>query len=78
MTKTKYLEIEEVLKDIGKSVNLTMVELDLFLWYIETGKILKRLKINHIYKDFLYLNIILLLDKKNDSKKIPSSFPSTR
>ena len=41
MTKTKYLEIEDILKDIGKSANLSMAELDLYLWYMETGKILK-------------------------------------
>jgi len=41
MTKKKYLEIEEILKKIGKKVNLNMAELDLYLWYLETGKILK-------------------------------------
>ncbi|NVM37752.1 MAG: N-glycosylase/DNA lyase, partial [Candidatus Lokiarchaeota archaeon] len=41
MTKTKYLEIEDTLKTIGKKVNLNMAELDLYLWYLETGKILK-------------------------------------
>jgi len=41
MTKPKYLEIEEILKTIGNRVNLNMAELDLYLWYLETGKILK-------------------------------------
>ncbi len=41
MTKTKYFEIEETLKTIGNEVNLNMAELDLYLWYLETGKILK-------------------------------------
>ena len=41
MTKTKYLEIEEILKTIGNKVNLSLAELDLYLWYLETGKILK-------------------------------------
>jgi len=41
MTKTKYLEIEELLKSIGNKLNLNMAELDLYLWYLETGKILK-------------------------------------
>lgn len=41
MTKTKYLEIEEILKTIGNKVDLNMAELDLYLWYLETGKILK-------------------------------------
>ena len=41
MTKKKYLEIEEILKEIGKQLNLNLAELDLYLWYMETGKILK-------------------------------------
>ena len=41
MTKKKYLEIENILKKLAKETNLTLAELDLYLWYIETGKILK-------------------------------------
>lgn len=41
LTKKKYLEIEEKLREIGKKTNLTLAELDLYLWYMETGKILK-------------------------------------
>lgn len=41
MTKKKYLEIEEILKNVGYRLNLNMAELDLYLWYLETGKILK-------------------------------------
>ncbi|MFX1380354.1 MAG: N-glycosylase/DNA lyase [Promethearchaeota archaeon] len=41
LTKTKYLEIETVLKSIGNKLNLNMAELDLYLWFLETGKILK-------------------------------------
>ena len=41
ITKNKYLEIEEMLKKIAKETNLTLAELDLYLWYMETGKILK-------------------------------------
>src|SRR4030042_5431049 len=41
ITKNKYLEIEKILKTIAKKTNLTLAELDLYLWYIETGKILK-------------------------------------
>jgi N-glycosylase/DNA lyase len=41
MTKKKYLEIEIVLKTIGEQTNLNLAELDLYLWYQETGKILK-------------------------------------
>ena len=41
LTKTKYLEIEKILKGIGDKLNLNLAELDLYLWYLETGKILK-------------------------------------
>ena len=41
LSKKRYLEIEEILKDIAKQTNLTLAELDLYLWYMETGKILK-------------------------------------
>ena len=41
LTKNKYLEIEEKLRKLGKKTDLTLGELDLYLWYMETGKILK-------------------------------------
>jgi N-glycosylase/DNA lyase len=41
LTKMKYLEIENFLMKIAKKLNLSLAELDLYLWYIETGKILK-------------------------------------
>ena len=41
MTKMKYLEIEELLKDIAERLGLNLAELDLYLWFLETGKILK-------------------------------------
>ncbi len=41
LTKRKYLEIENILRDIARETNLTLAELDLYLWYIEAGKILK-------------------------------------
>lgn len=41
MTRKKYLEIEKVLKQIAQKSNLTLAELDLYLWYMETSKILK-------------------------------------
>jgi len=37
----KYLEIENLLKEIAQKTNLSLGELDLYLWYQETGKILK-------------------------------------
>jgi len=41
VTKKRYLEIEDVLKNIALRLNLNLAELDLYLWYIETGKVLK-------------------------------------
>lgn len=41
LTKSRYLEIERLFMNIGKKVNLTLAELDLYLWYMETSKILK-------------------------------------
>jgi len=41
LTKKKYLEIEELLRTLAKKTDLTLAELDLYLWYMETGKILK-------------------------------------
>ncbi len=41
ITKNKYLKIEKILEKIAKKANLTLAELDLYLWYMETGKILK-------------------------------------
>ena len=41
LTKARYLEIEKVLSKIAEKLNLTLGELDLFLWYLETGKVLK-------------------------------------
>lgn len=41
LTKRKYLEIEDLLRKIARKSNLNLAELDLYLWYMETGKILK-------------------------------------
>ncbi len=41
LTKKKYLEIEGILKELADKVNLSLAELDLYLWYMETGKVLK-------------------------------------
>jgi len=41
LTKRRYLEIEDILREIATKSNLTLAELDLYLWYMETGKILK-------------------------------------
>ena len=41
LTKKKYLEIENVLRKLANKVNLSLGELDLYLWFAETGKVLK-------------------------------------
>ncbi|MFA5103863.1 MAG: N-glycosylase/DNA lyase [Candidatus Margulisiibacteriota bacterium] len=41
LTKKTYLEIELVLKKLADKLELTLAELDLYLWYLETGKVLK-------------------------------------
>lgn len=41
MTRKRYLEIERLLETISAQLGLRLGELDLYLWYLETGKILK-------------------------------------
>jgi len=41
ITPKIYFYIENVLNDVAKKSNLTLAELDLYLWYLETGKIIK-------------------------------------
>ena len=41
LTRKKYLEIEAILRAIATRTDLTLAELDMYLWYMETGKILK-------------------------------------
>lgn len=41
LTVKRYLEIEKVLKNLADRLELNLAELDLYLWYLETGKILK-------------------------------------
>ena len=41
LTEKKYLEIESVLEKIAKETSLSLGELDMYLWYLETGKVLK-------------------------------------
>lgn len=41
LTERRYLEIEELLKRIAGEADLNLAELDLYLWYMETGKVLK-------------------------------------
>jgi len=41
ITPKVYLHVENILKEIGKLASLNLAELDLYLWYMETGKIIK-------------------------------------
>ena len=41
MTRKIYLEIENTLKKLSSKAGLSLGELDLYLWYIETGTVLK-------------------------------------
>jgi N-glycosylase/DNA lyase len=41
LNKNRYIEIEKFLKNIGLKLHLSLAELDLYLWYLETGKVLK-------------------------------------
>ena len=41
LTRKRYLEIERLLGRIAEKAGLSLAELDLYLWFMETGKILK-------------------------------------
>lgn len=41
LTRKRYLNIEEKVEDLADRVDFSLGEIDLYLWYIETGKILK-------------------------------------
>ena len=41
LTRKRYLEIENMLRKKAKKLGITLAELDLYLWYRETGKVLK-------------------------------------
>jgi N-glycosylase/DNA lyase len=41
LSKNAYLETERVLARLATKAKITLAELDLYLWYMETGKILK-------------------------------------
>ena len=38
---TEKTEVEFIARKIGEKADLNLAELDLYLWYIETGKVLK-------------------------------------
>ncbi len=41
LTRRRYLEIEEKLVGLAENLGLTLGELDLYLWYLKTGEVLK-------------------------------------
>lgn len=41
LTPRRYVEIEETLRRVAELLGITLGELDLYLWYMETGKVLK-------------------------------------
>lgn len=41
LNKKTYLEIENILKKLAKETETNLAELDLYLWYMETSKVLK-------------------------------------
>jgi len=41
LTRRRYLEIEGLLRRISDGLGISLAELDLYLWYMETGRILK-------------------------------------
>jgi len=41
LTKNRYLKIERLLADLASGSGISPGELDLYLWYMETGKVLK-------------------------------------
>jgi len=41
ITKKRYLEYEKILEKVAKIIGMTLGEMDLYLWYNKTGKVLK-------------------------------------
>ncbi len=41
LTRKKYLEYERLLEEVARSLGIGLGELDLYLWYRKTGKVLK-------------------------------------
>jgi len=41
ITKRRYLEYEQTLAEVARRIGLTLGEMDLYLWYRKTGKVLK-------------------------------------
>lgn len=41
LNRKRYIETEKILYEISKKTELSQGELDMYLWYLETGKVLK-------------------------------------
>lgn len=41
LTKENYIKFENILEKVSKKIKMSQGELDLYLWYIKTGKVLK-------------------------------------
>jgi N-glycosylase/DNA lyase len=41
LNRKKYIKIEAILRKLAKKLKMNLAELDLYLWYLETGKVLK-------------------------------------
>lgn len=41
LTKRRYLEVENLLREIAERLRVSLAELDLYLWYMDSGRILK-------------------------------------
>ena len=41
LTRRRYMEIEDVERNLAKKVGMNLAEFDLYLWYISTGEVLK-------------------------------------
>ncbi len=41
LTKKTYIEVEDLLRRLSEKIEMSLGELDLYLWYLETGSVLK-------------------------------------
>ncbi|MBR9681775.1 MAG: N-glycosylase/DNA lyase [Candidatus Altiarchaeota archaeon] len=41
ITRKQYIEIEKIVEELGKGLEMDLARLDLYMWYLKTGKILK-------------------------------------
>ena len=41
LTKKHYLEIETRFKELSKNMNMSVAELDLYMWYLKAGEVLR-------------------------------------